>query len=1027
MPAATPRPRSTLPRALALLAWLATVVAAQPTADPFADVAKTLTERGATTMHIEWAGRMLSRAPAERALAIARDSIARGDWEARRQVARALAAIPGPAAAELLVGLTNDPAWSVRNDAVRSLGLRGDPGTTPVAIALLDDPVWSVRWQATRTLATVAPSPTRDTALLRAADDDAPAVRIEAERALLAVPIAAARDRYRTIFTGGDRDVARRLAAARALVRTGDASTDTWLRALADTRAPTAPILAMRALQMRGHDALDGDAGARVRTLLIAWTRETGALRSAAEATVRNLPPTAADRIVAALRAEPALGDGAWLEIGHWVVGAMLARERDPFAMLAEPRTPPPLRTAIVEAIANRRPAPFASKAVDEYRRIRRERARPDTTVLLRAALISVIHRGAKPAADPGVLAIAVDDPAPIVRARAANAWLDLVTGDRPYDPLGERLAKHRSSHFGSTFPNRVARRRTPVALEFLIRVAEGRFTDRAKIRLAALAGLTSIEWPDAQAQRVTDWLRARLAVEADPDGRIRTLRLLYNLERDDAVPAIASVAASSAERLEVRLAAVSRLGYSARAAAAPTLRALTDDPSAPRELRDAARLNLIRLAQPEDTARVIAALGSGTARERRFALAALERLRARAALPTLRKTAADGLVATESRGRALRVIAATEGDAAAERLLRHLREERLPEMRVAALDALGQLEPESYTARLLHYVNALKAGRQHDERSRELFAEIVSELGRAPSNRITDFLIAFMLEDEMIPDQPPAQNRPERPLAIAARTALFGHGPLLARRRLNAVLRERIEAGGGAGIPERFFSEFFEQCRRPARRKSWSPLAIDLAEHVVHAAPHGTGRDARALALIAGTAFDGAAWARAADALEALRRLVLQEAHVARDDEPVALEIDPLHRLDARATIARALAGDDAVAGAAAIRAVIDAWPHDAYAVVLGAHAIARLGADLDWAIDRLASLGDRGPDAAHARYALAGALADASRNDDAVVQLRTALRDHPPLAYRLASDKALHTALGPATIERLTRGSRR
>lgn len=1020
--------RLTVPLVLALLG---SIVAAQPSArpadDPFADVARTLTGPGATTMHIEWAGRMLSRAPADRAIAIARDAVARGDWEARRQVARALAAIPGTDAAALLVTLTRDVAWSVRSDAVRSLGLRGDAATTDAAIALLDDDVWSVRWQATRTLATLPPGPSRDGALLRAVDDVERAVRSEAERALLAVPIAAANARYRAIFTRGDGDPSRRLAAARALVRTGDASTDAWLIDLAGARSPTTPILAMRALQMRGGDPLAGDVDARVRALLIAWTRETGAVRSAAEATIRHLPPDVADRIVAAVRAEPDLGEGAWLEVGDWVVGALLARDRDPFALVTEPKTPAPLRAAIVEAIARARPGPFAATAAAEYRRARRALARPDATVDLRAALIAVVHLGARPSNEPGVLALAIDDPAPVVRARAARAWLDLVIGDRPYDALGERLGKHRSNHFGSTFPNRVARRRTPVALEFLIRIAEGRFTDRAKVRLAALAGLTSIEWPAAQARRITGWLRERLAVEADPDGRIRILRLLYNLERDDAIPVIASVAASDAERLEVRLAAVTRLGYSKRASAAPTLRALASDESIPRELRDEARLHLIRLAQPEDAPTMIAALASGPARERRFALAALERIRTDTALPALRKTVADGLVATESRARALRVIAATEREAAAEALLRHLREERLPEMRVAALDALGVLAPASYTARLLHYVEALRAGRRHDERSRELFAEIVSELGRARSSRVTDFLIAFMLEDEMIPDQPPAQNRPERPLAIAARTALFGHGPLQVRRRLNAVLRERIDTGGGAGIAERFFAEFFEQCRRPARRRSWTPLAVDLAAHVVDAAPHGTRRDAHALALIAHTAFDDAAWSRAADALARLRRLALQEAHVARDDGPDAIEVDPLHRLDVRATIARALAGDDARAGAAAIRAAIDAWPHDAWATVLGAHAVARLGVDVDWAIARLDAFDDRSPDGAHARYAIATTLAGAERRDDAVAQLRAALRDHPPLARRLASDDALRDALGTETIDRLTGETRR
>ena len=1024
----------------------------------FREAEAILLRAGPTPGQLRWAGRILAGMKPDRAGDVLRKTAALGTWQARRQVAEILHAFALDDRAALLSTLTADASWAVRCSAVRTLGHLGEATGLEVILGAVQDPVWSVRWQAIRALATSAGGmdgkPKSDPrclkALVNAVRDPDRLVREEAERVLLILLHPSALQIYLDIFDREDprrpRVRQRALSAARALLENGGPEVVSALRARLRHPQLHTRVYSARILQLLGEDLASVLKAHVVPDILAAWAEGTGPVRAAGEALAHNLGAPAA-RIALPLLVRGA-GGRSPDEIVTWVVQAL--GNQDPpdaegMALLVKVMQSPGLPLPVLKALARALPilgprgprSRLRAAYLEERNRalLAREKGRPDTRGDLRANYLLALSKTAPFKGWKDILASGLEDPSTQVRRLAALHWILTSGEERPYDALIRILAAHRSDHFGRTFLREAARQGDEAVFTFLMKVAEGRFTRKAKLRLDALNALTSVTWDPDKFSRLVRWLRGRYDAESDPLARIRILKLLFNLKKAEALDLTGRVALDPEERADVRIQAINRLGASGQARAALPLRRIvaldTENLSRARKserlrLQAAAQRALFALSLPEDRDLMLRLLKIGPERPRRLALGALEKIRDPSTRSAVEALTRNGMVQPENRARGLRVLAAIGGQGTAEYLLKRLREENLPEIRLGALDALSLLKPETYVDRLVHYLTILKEGRCQDSVSRSLFAEFLGELGKIQDGAITRFLVDFLLEDQLGPEAHPTQGRRARPLEVAARAALLGHGPARVRTILNRRLREISRQGPGLGIREAFYHEMIRLFTHPSRLDTWGSLAVDLSRRVLATPPFDSKRDFRALRLQADQAFNRGDYVSATEAFANLHRLAVLEGYLERECSDTCLADDPIGRQAAMARIARGLAlGRSRKSEALTlVKQGLSAAPHDVQAILTAAHATAYLDNGLDWALQLLHDLGPQGRGmvaSAMARYDLGLALLEKGRKDEARRLFEIALHDHGPLRAAAGEEPLIRAGFTPEELESL------
>lgn len=1026
-----------------------------------AEVETILTAPHADRSRTTWAGRVLAGLRFDRTDEIARRAVAEGPWPARQAVAEALPFLPEPLRITLLVQLTRDHNWAVRATALRGLAHRPSPDGLAAALAAASDPVWSVRWQAIRTLAaypgsTLPPAERRQrfAALVAARKDSDAEVRAEAERVLLvsrepeAVPV------YLEIF---DRESAREeieagrgVIAARALLAVGDETVRAALRRRLAAAARRTRILAARILQLRGEDPTGlvtawGDRFAA--DLLAAWCAAPGPERAAAEGLAHALGRRAARAALPRFAAGD--GAGAREEIAAWLVATLGygAPESGPEAaqMAADPgrlvaalqatTTTARARQALVRALPTLGPwAPRAwleakYRAAAARAAARKARNLADADAGYRVDLFTAL-RGTVPFDGwPAVLEIALEDRSVHVRGLAALAWITTSGDPKPYERIARALAVKRSDHFGRQFLRQVARRRDEPTFAFLLAAAQGTFSNKAKLRLAAVNALTSVTWSKAKRQRLVGWLARRLRSERDADARIRMVMLLGNLDPAAALDVLAPIALDQRENPNVRVQTINKLGGSRLPAAAAALRVLLARPDPEPSDEAATRVNarlkaaayraLFALALQPDVPLMLKVVAVGPERTRRTALGALLKLRDPAARTVVEAMTRNGLVEIDNRARGLKVLAAIGGPEVSDELFKRLREETHPEMRLGALEALALRDPDSYVARLIHYLSALRDGRRHQQRSRELFDEILGELGKVPAPAVTRFLIDMLLEHALRTDSPARRGRRPDPLQIAARAALAGHGSKHVTLIFDTTLDRLAAAGRGLGIRKTFYHDLVRFLSHPARRLAWSSLTADLTRRARKTPPIGTRDDAAAAVAVADLTFESGHFREAMSAYLTAHLLAVREGSVDREAAAAALTDDPVARPLALSTIALGMdtANTQPEMGDRFIRNAVKLVPYDTHVLLSAVQALARLGRDLDLAITCLETLGARSRDQAGAlaRTDLGFALLAAGRKPDALRQLAIAVRDYQLLRDELARDSRVQQAFTP------------
>ncbi|MBN2490485.1 MAG: HEAT repeat domain-containing protein [Planctomycetes bacterium] len=1027
-----------------------------PQSDEFLGaVEAALTDPRAPPAQLQWAGRAVAGLPAERAIPMLDKALAHGDWPARRQAAESLAFVTHPRRVELLRGLARDASWAVRGAALATLRELGGEVAFEAALDALADPVWSVRWHAVRALAAFAsrPSPLPDDqdrrrvrALLDAADDADPHVRAEARRVLLLRPEPDALACYLDLFDrrNPERPEVQQQAhdAARALLALGGEEVRAALRARLRQPELGIRILAAALLELSGEHLSPDLHPTLVDDILAAWSGEAGVERTAAEDLAHRLGAPAA--LAALPRLEPGAGDGALDEIMDWIVDCLGAadpparRALDALAhRIPSGELPAPMCRALARALGRLgKHAPHAplTAAYERERTAARRRIQQeavDTGAQLRTSLFATLSATLPFPGWEELVRAALEDPAMPVRRLAALSWVCCAGPESPYPELGRRLANHPSDHFGRDFLAQLARRGGDAAFEFLMALARGAYSDRAMLRIAALNALTSVTWPQASRDRLVAWLREQLALERDPGGRIRVIMLLANLDREGTLDLVTRIALDAAESIEVRIQAVNKLGAHRHPSAAPPLRAILDRPDRregaggageTERLKAAAERALFALALAADRDRMLKVLTTGPERTRRLALVALEQLRDPSTRGAVEAMVSNGLIEPDNRARGLRVLAAIGGRDVAEGLLKRLREETLPELRLGALEALALLDPKDFEERLLHYLRVLENSRHHDLTARDRFAEFLGELGHVASPAVIGFLVDFLLEGGAAQAATPGWARKD-PLHVAARAALLGQDPSRVRAALTAALRARCEAGPGLGLPESFYMDLIGLLTHPTRQAAWSALALDLGARVLATPPAGSRHDARCLKFEADWTLESGDFARAARALERLHRLAVVEGHLEREDAQAAITDDPVARLRALAGIAGALLRGDEAPAVTAVADAVAIAPHDGPTLVAAIQAIARIGAGFEQAEACLRALGPRrhGRAAAAARYDLAVALLGAGRVAAGAEHLRVALRDHPALRETALEDRTVREALGEAGLAAL------
>jgi tetratricopeptide (TPR) repeat protein len=815
-------------------------------------------------------------------------------------------------------------------------------------------------------------------------------------------------------------------------------------------------ILAGRVLQLLGEDLgpyldrLVGDA-------LDAWGSGTGPVQAAAEGLVRSLGPEAAR--IGLERLGQGKGESMLDDVSHWIV-ATLGKKTPPGVnrqenriefltrTLAAPGFSDPARQALVAALSSlgaRAPRAFLEKTfLEEHdRAVRRiEQGHDDSRTDYRTSLFTALARTAPYPGWARVLEMGLNDPALHVRQMSALHWIRTSGETRPHDRLARELAARRSDHFGRDFLRRAARLGDTATFEFLMALAQGTYSEKARLRVDALNALTSVRWRPFQQKRLIQWLRRRLAREPDPSARMRILMLLANQDPAGSVDVIAQVALDSGENLDVRVQAVNRLGASRQPRAAEPLRALVRRPDrqpdqpgpgeTPR-IKAAALRAIFALGQREDIPFMLQVLETGPERARRLALSALERLKDPASRTAVEAMTRNGLVQDENRARGLRVLAAIGGPAVADMLLKRLREETQSELRTGALDALALLDPDTFEDRLVHYLRALATGRHQDLTSRDRFAEFLGELGRVPVPVVTGFLIDFLLEEQSGADALPRAGSRSHPLRVSARAALLGHDPDTVRRILAARLDALATTTSGAGLPESFYHALIQLFTHPTHRQAWGDLAVDLCLRLLATPPSGSPLDHHCLRLVAERSFETGNFGRAADAYRQRYWLALLEGYLEREASTSPLVEDPLGRQKALADLAALLAGRadpdsglDTTAPPDAnleaernrrILAAVKKAPYDRVTLTTAVQAAAHLGGGFAAALSCLERLGPRRhhPDAALARYELALAFLQSDRRDDALALLQQALADHPPLRDLARREQALDLHLEP------------
>jgi len=1024
---------------------------AEPRMAVVREVEAALTRPGTPASQVEWAGRTLGGLDPESALAIARPVVTgSASWAARREVARALALIRHPERGHLLEILSRDASWAVRHAAIRTLGLLARPEGLASVLAAQDDTVWSVRWQAMRALAAYAPGDCppeqrqqRLAILLDAASDPDREVREEAERVLLVHPEPGALAVYLRILDRIDesRPLVRRraLAAARALKRlAGVAPVRTALEGRLEHANLRARILAARVLQLRGEDLTPRLEGRLATDIVEGWSRESGPLRAAAEGLAHTLGPKAVRAILPHLVG--GAGVGALEEIAEWVVDALGGpRNKQPdgvdslVRLLKSPQIPPPFRDALTRSLrrlGTRAPRSFLESTYLEGLEAA-IRAHPrdagDPHAAHRLDLFLALAETAPYSGWAEVVARALGDPSVHVRRLAALNWIMTAGVANPFERLTRILKEHGSEHLGRDFLRRIARERGDATFDFLMAMAQGTLTNKAVLRVGAINALTSTTWSPHKERKLLAWLRRRLKLEADPTARIRILMLLGNLDPRGALELMAGVALDAEERPDVRVRAINKLGQSGLLGAAAPLREIVDRPDAapgtsgPGEtarIKAAALRGLFALARPEDRDVMINVVQVGPERTRRLALSALEKLRDPAARPAVEAMVKNGLVEGENRVRGFRVLAAIGGPDIADYLLKRLREENQPELRVGALEALSLLKPEDYSDRLLHYLGVLKAGRHNDATSRERFTELIGELGKAPALAVTRFLVDFLLEGHLRPDARPLKDDRLPPLEQAAAAALLGQGPDRVRVIFNARIEARRRDGTGLGVREAFYFALIREFVRPSRQAEWGDLAVDLSRCVWTALPAGSKHDFHCLKFAAERAFETGRFEEAAEAYARIHRLAQIEGYLDREGTETALADDPIARPLALSRISAALAlpPERAEESVACIREGVDLARHDGPTLLTAVHALGRLGRGFDLArvcLDRLGPRARGSRTAAVARFELGLGLLAAGRKTEAISELKAALADHPALREAARNEPNLERLL--------------
>jgi len=874
------------------------------------------------------------------------------------------------------------------------------------------------------------------------------------ERVLLALPEQGAIQIYLSILGRQDPDRPivwhRAVAATRALLKiNGPAVANTITQRLAHPDLRTR-IFSARVLQLIGKDLTPRLDSRIVPDVLEAWSEGSGAVRAAGEALAYGLGAPAA-RIALPLFLKGA-GKGAQEEISSWIIralGKQPSSGQEGVLLLVQALESPPLTTAPQKALLHAFPA-LGEKAPRAFLRdtLLRElhearkavsQGRADTRGKVRADLLLALDRTTPFSGWKQILQLALEDPSVLVRRRAAREWIRRSGDKTGYHHLIKILIAHRSDHFGRSFYHWTARQGNDAAFSHLQALAQGKYTKKAKIRLTALNALTSVLWSEDKEKRLALWMRKRYAAEGDPLARSRILHLLFNLEKAGALDLLQKVALDRSERVEVRIKAVNRLGISGVPEAAAALRKIvtfathglkSKKKSEVLRLQAVACRALCALALPEDREMMLNLIESGPERPRRLALGALEKIRDPSTRKRVEAMTRNGLVEPENRARGLRVLAAIGGKGTADHLLKRLREENLPEIRLGALDALSLLKPEEYVDRLIHYLTVLKEGRSQDPTSWSLFAEFLGELGKIKSRVVTRFLIDFLLEDQLGPDARLSHGKRPPPLEVAARAALLDHGPDLVRSILNRRIQEISREGPGLGIREEFYHDMLRLFSHPTRLDAWGGLAEDLGRHVLRTPPHASKLDFRSLQLQADQAFDRGDYATASKAFQELHRLAIFEGFLDKESAETSLADDPIGRQAGLAMIARALSLDKARKADSLdiIKQSISAASSDAQTHVTAAHATACLGIGLSWALACLDKLGPRGRDSvasAMARYDLSLALLKAGRKDEGRSVLEIACQDHAPLRGLAREEPVLREAFTPAELESLLKSA--
>ena len=195
-------------------------------------------------------------------------------------------------------------------------------------------------------------------------------------------------------------------------------------------------------------------------------------------------------------------------DVSQWIV-ATLGEKTPPGAnrqenriefltrTLAAPGFSDPARQALVAALSSlgaRAPRAFLEKTFlkEHNRAVRRiEQGHDDSRTDYRTSLFAALARTAPYPGWARVLEKGLNDPALHVRQMSALHWIRTSGEARPHDRLARELAARRSDHFGRDFLRRAARLGDTATFEFLMALAQGTYSEKARLRVDALNALT--------------------------------------------------------------------------------------------------------------------------------------------------------------------------------------------------------------------------------------------------------------------------------------------------------------------------------------------------------------------------------------------------------------------------------------------------------------------------------------------------------------------------------------------------------